>query len=223
MNNFKKIIIVGGGFAGVQAALSLSKNNSGDTKIILISNKPHFEYTPALYRVVTGKSPLEVCIQLSDIFKNKNVEIIIDKITKLDLEKKLLTGSKKKTYNYDQLVLALGSETSYYNTPGLKEMSFGFKSIEEALELKKHLHEIIIEAAGKSKIDKVKDLNLVIVGGGASGTELAGELVVYAKTLAKKFSVDPSYITVDLIQSPGELVPILPDDMSEKVLKAIRH
>ena len=64
--NEKNILVVGGGFGGVACALALAKNNPVHTKIMLISNKPHLEYTPALYRVVTGRPPLEVCIPLQE-------------------------------------------------------------------------------------------------------------------------------------------------------------
>ena len=84
----KKILIVGGGFAGVRCALDLAKKNLIDVDIALVSATPHFEYHAALYRVVTGRSPLEVCIQLSDIFKNKPVNLITDKIVKLDFKSK---------------------------------------------------------------------------------------------------------------------------------------
>ena len=67
----KKIVIVGGGFGGVRAALDLSKNISKDVKIVLISDKRHFEYYPSLYKIATGKSPLEVCMPLDEIFSTR--------------------------------------------------------------------------------------------------------------------------------------------------------
>ncbi|MBI4004986.1 FAD-dependent oxidoreductase, partial [Candidatus Roizmanbacteria bacterium] len=132
-----RIIIVGGGFAGVRVALDLAKYKNSNSKIVLISDTSHFEYHPALYRVVTGRSPLEVCIPLQDIFQGKNTEIVCDSITNVDISNHQLKGASGSTYHYDILILALGSETVYFNVPGLREYSFGFKSIQEALKLKR--------------------------------------------------------------------------------------
>ena len=75
-----KVVIVGGGFGGIRAALDLEKKVGDRAKIVLISDKPHFEYTPSLYRVVTGRSPLEVCVPLAEIFRGKRVEVIMDMV-----------------------------------------------------------------------------------------------------------------------------------------------
>lgn len=217
-SEIKKIIIVGGGFGGIRCALDLAKQNPNNAKAILISDKPHFEYHAALYRVVTGRSPLEVCIPLREVFEGKEVEVVEDTITKIDLKGRRLEGSSGSRYQFDYLVLTLGSETVYFNIPGLKEFSWGFKSITEALRLKKHLHQLF-EACKISSDDREDDIcrmHLVIVGGGASGLELAGELAVYTKELAKKHGVDPSTITIDLIEATPRLLPSLPEDISER-------
>jgi len=219
LSNIKKIVIVGGGFGGIYAALDLAKKKLPNTKITLISDEPHFEYHAALYRVVTGHSPLEVCIPLREIFEGKKIEVLEDDIVEVNLVEKLLRGSSRSRYSFDYLVLALGSETIYFNIPGLKEYSFGFKSIVEALKLKKHLHDLF-QACTISAEDQEEDvcrMHLVVVGGGASGVELAGELAVYTRKLAKKHRVDPSLITIDLIEAAPRLLPVLPEDVSERV------
>ena len=185
----------------------------------MVSDKPHFEYFPALYRVVTGRSPLEVCIPLRDIFHDKDIEVLEDSIVDVDLENKKLHGSSGSSYSFDSLVLALGSETDYFNIPGLQEFSLGFKSIQEALRLKEHLHEQF-EARVASDADRDEDVNrahIVIVGGGASGTELAGELVRYSKILAAKHEIDSSLIMIDLIEAAPRLLPAMPESVSMRV------
>ena len=209
----KKIVIVGGGFGGVKCALDLARKKIPNAKIILISNRTYFEYTPALYRVVTGKSPMGAGLPLRDIFKNKNVEVLIDTIVRVDLNGKTLEGISGSNYFFDFLVLALGSETTYFNIPGLKELSFGFKSINESLKLKKHLHNLFAA---------VLPIHIVIVGGGASGTELAGELAVYAKELAKNHNINSSLVNIDLIESASKLLPEFPEDFAEKVKDRLR-
>lgn len=218
-----RILIVGGGFGGVRAALDLAAANLPGVKIVLVSDKPHFEYHAALYRVVTGRSPLEVCIPLRDIFAGKNVEIVQDTISDIDLAGRTLQGASSARYKYDYLILALGSETSYFDIPGLREWSFGFKSISEALKLKRHLHEMFEELGSSEAKEKTRAANFVIVGGGASGTELAGELAVYTAKLARKHKVDGSFVTIDLVEAAPRLLPLLPESVSERVTARLRQ
>ncbi|OGZ35823.1 MAG: hypothetical protein A3A94_01550 [Candidatus Portnoybacteria bacterium RIFCSPLOWO2_01_FULL_43_11] len=219
----KKIIIVGAGFGGVRCALDLIAQKPPKTRIILISDKPHFEYNPTLYRAVTGRSPLEVCIPLEEIFKNKEIEVLEDFITEFDLKEKILKGKSGSRYSFDFLVLAMGSETAYFDIPGLKELSFGFKSIREALLLKKHFHELFTFYEKADLEEKVKAAHIVIVGGGATGVELAGELAVYTKRMAKNHNLDPSLITIDIIEAASRLLPALLKNISEKVESRLRE
>ncbi len=217
----KRILIVGGGFAGIKTALELSKKNLHDTTITLVSDKPHFEYHALLYRVLTGRSPLEVCIPLADIFKDKKVDIVQDFIVDADLKNKTLRGSSNSTYHYDILVLALGSEPSFFNTPGLKEMSYSINTIESTLKLKRHLHEIFLQCQRDNSEDKNCSAHIIIVGGGPTGVESAGELALYARQLANRHGVDPSFVTIDLIQSGNRLMPMLDAESSEAIRKRL--
>lgn len=214
--DIKNIVIIGGGFAGIKCALELSKKNLKNVNITLISKKQHFEYYPRIYRAVTGDSPFEVCICLSEIFLNKNINISIDEITNVDIKNNIIYGVKKK-YKYDDVVIALGSETVYFGIEGLAERAFGFKSIEEALTLRKHLHKMFDIYLSSNKEDIISQLHIVIVGGGPSGVELAGRLVSYMKDISKKHSVDNNFITIDLVESSSRLVPYLPEIISKKI------
>ncbi len=219
----KKIVIVGGGFGGIRAALDLAKLNPPHTRIILISDRRNFEYHAALYRVVTGHSPFEACIPLADIFRHTKVELVEDRITAVDIHDRKLTGNSDFRYEYDFLVLALGSETAYFNIPGLKELSFGFKSMSEALALKRHVHEVLTTCESGTTEEKVCAAHFVVVGGGASGTELAGELGHYAKKIAVTHKLDTSMITVDLIEAAARLVPSMPESFSRRVEARLRE
>jgi NADH dehydrogenase len=217
----KKIVIVGGGFGGIRCALDLAKKSPKDAKIILISDKSHFEYYPTLYKVIIGKSPIEVCIPLDEIFKGKNIEIIKDRISSVDTAGRMLTGESGSKYGFDYVVLALGSETAYFNVPGLPELSFSFKSINEALKLKRHLHELFNADQDIAREEAISNLHLLVVGGGATGTELAGDLFHYMRRLAKDHKIDPNMVTVDLIESAPRLLQALPEEVSYKVFRRL--
>ncbi len=204
-------------------ALALAKSKDERLKVRLVSDKAHFEYHGALYRLVTGNDPMEVCIPLSLIFKDKVVEVVEDRVDLVDVKKKVVKGESGSVYGYDFLVLAVGGETEYYGIPGLEKWAFGFKTINEALALKEHLHETMRMCAAEKDVEEKKcGAHVVVVGGGASGTELAAELVVYGKELAKKHGADPSLVVVNLVQSPRRLLPELPEKMSQRIEARVR-
>jgi NADH dehydrogenase len=211
-----RVVIVGGGFGGIRTALDLAKQGS-HFSITLVSDKAHFEYFPTLYRVVTGYSPAQAVIPFSEIFTGTNVDIIEDRVTRIDLAEKLVYGGLGSPYEYDTVVVALGSETGYFNIPGLPELSYGFKSIGEAERLKSHLQEVLTPVENAAPEQKTTAAHFIIVGGGPTGVELAGELTSYAKHLAKKRGFDPSFITVSLIEATPRLLPSMPETVSEKV------
>ena len=218
----KKILIVGGGFGGIRTALNLAKQKLPDVQITLISDRAHFEFHPALFRVVTGHAPEEVSISLADIFAGKNVTLVQDTITDVVPGEKMLTGASGAQYSYEYLVLGLGSETDYFNIPGLAELSFGFTTIDQALKLRHHLHDVFrrCHEEGTSEA-KVCDAHIVIVGGGATGTELAGELAVYLRQLAKQYDFEPSLVTLDLIEAAPRLLGVVPERMSRRIAERL--
>lgn len=221
----KRVVIVGGGFGGVATALRLAKKNNQDTKIILVSNKRHFEYTPALHRVVTGRSPLQVCIPMSEILGKMNIEFVEDSIIEVDIGGQVVVGESGTRYQYDYLVLSLGSQTAYFDISGLKKFSFGFKSICEALRLNTHIHSVFKECVKEecTEEEKLRLLHFVIVGAGATGTELAGDLSQYTRELARVHGVDPSFITIDLFDGAPRILPTFPENVAKRVSRRLRR
>lgn len=218
--NRPKVLIVGGGFGGVRVALDLAKRR--DLSVTLLSDKPHFEYQPALYRVATAMAPLGAVVPLSEIFRDKPVEVIEDRVVEVDPERKTVTGSSGKTYQYDFLVLALGSQVSYHGLSLLKPLTFCLKNVKDALRLYKHLDGLFSSMEKATDAQKVESGHVVIVGGGATGTELAGGLTADMRRLAKERKLDPSYVTVDLIDPGSRLVKELPEQISAKVQQRLR-
>jgi len=219
-----QVTIIGGGFAGIACALRLARFKIKNLNIRVISDNANFEYHAALYRVVTGKSPMEVCLPLHEIFASyPNIEYVDDRISNIDLDNKTLSGTSQSEYEFDYLILALGSQTSYYKIPGLDKHAFGFKTIHEAIKLKHHIQELFKFASNEDKDTILDDMRIVVVGGGPSGTELAGELAVYTHKLAQTYRINPTLISIDLIQSPNRLIPQSTQSLSKAVESKLRQ
>ena len=202
-----RVVIVGGGFGGVKAALSLANKKNIDVK--LISDQNYFEYHAALYRSATGRSPLEVTIPLKDFFEYaKNIEVIQDSITDIDSSSNLVIGESRSNYKYDKLIMAIGNVTEYYGIKGLNKFSYGIKTIHEALKLKREIHEQLIN----NNIER----NYVVVGAGASGVELSAELASYLKRVRKKHGVKKSF-RVELIEAQSKIMSRMPSEFSKKI------
>lgn len=217
----KRILIIGGGFGGIRTALDLAKQNIPNTEILLVTDKHHFEYTPALYKLATGRSPLEMCIPLGEIFRDGKVRFIIDTIKQGSLPEGTLLGESGSRYRYDYLVLALGAETTYFGIPGVAEHSYGIKSVNDALRLKRHMHDLFYSHQGLSKGALMAQFQFVIVGGGPSGVELAGKLREYARALADTHGIPQSFITIDILQAAPRLLPTMSEEVSRRALKRL--
>lgn len=130
------VTIVGGGFGGVKAALELAKDRTN--RITLISDKTDFQYYPALFSAATGHDHRQSWVPLEAIFEGKtNVTLVHDSITAIDTSAHLLTGSR--SYHYEDVILALGSVTTYFGIEGLDTYSYGIKSQDEIKRLQAHL------------------------------------------------------------------------------------
>lgn len=209
-----KITVVGGGFGGVKAALELAKNKRA--RITLISDRPDFQYYPALYSTATGHSHLQSWVPLGEIFAGlHNVEIVIDKVTKLDREQRVLTGESGTVYEYKKLILALGSVTTYFGIPGLDEYAFGIKSYDEIVRLKQHLLEQFMTPNGRDKY-------ILVIGGGPTGVELAAALGSYLKRLKSKYQQPGAKMTISLIEAAPRILPRMSEQASRRVTKRLR-
>ena len=147
----EQILIVGGGFAGIELARNLKNDiKNGLCEVTLVSSHGYFEYYPGVYRIMIGESPIQTKIHLSDILP-KNVKIIEDIINKIDPQNNKVIGVSGE-YSYDKLVLALGSVPNYFNIQGLENGVFNFKSTGDAVILRNHLHKLLLGA--KNEISK---------------------------------------------------------------------
>lgn len=211
----EKVVIVGGGFAGIAAAKELE--NNPNIEITLITNSLHFEYYPALYRILSGLSPAGVCLPYDTIFHNRNVEIVNDKIIDWDYENKKLIGESGSVYHFNYAILAFGTETVYFNVEGMSKFSYSFKSINEALRIKNHLHQIFRDSASGTLEDEKSALDIVVVGAGATGVEVAADMAIYAKELAKNHGLDFGLANIILYEAGPRIFGQAPEFFSKKV------
>ncbi len=208
-----KVVIVGGGFAGIAAVQRLNKTHAR-CDITLVTKQDAFEYYPGLYKLVTGALAMEVSVPYSVMKRFRGVSIEKGVFTSVDPARQVVILEDGKEIPYDYLVLALGSETNYFNIAGLPDLSYSFKSVREALRLKRHFCDIFGVALALPKDEAVAKLHTVIVGGGPSGVELAGDLMHYLRELAQEIGVDPSFVTIDLIEAGSRVLPMLPENVS---------
>lgn len=218
--NQKKVVVIGGGFGGVAAAKELSKHKN--IAVTLITKNPFFEYYPALYKLVTGALAIEVCVPYEKIFRNGKVSVTEGEYVSYDASQKVVTLADGRTYSYDYLVLAMGSETNFFTIPGIEEFAFSFKSAQEALALKQHFIDLLQMSKDVSKDDLVKRFHVTVVGGGPSGVELAGDITTYLRRMTRCYHIDPSFVTVDLIESNPRVLPVLPEAVSQRAEARLR-
>jgi NADH dehydrogenase len=209
----QKVLILGGGFGGVKAALELAEHDH--FTITLISDQTDFRYYPKLYHTATGGDPMAASIPLTEIFAGKKVNLIHDTAIKLDRKQKKVICHSKKSFSYDILIIALGVITNYFGIKGLKEYSYSIKTQQDAQRLHNHLHQLIVEK-------KQPDLNYVIIGGGATGVELAGALPSYLRRIMSKHNLPSMPVRIDLVEAESRLMPRMPRSYSYAIQKRLR-
>ncbi len=167
--------------------------------------------TPALYGTATGRSHLQSWVPLGTVFSGKlNIDVVIDSVTNINPVKKQLKSSNGNTYEYENLILALGSVTTYFGIEGLDHYAYGIKSEDEIKKLKHHLYQEMAE-------QRVNEKRYVIVGGGPTGVELAAALGTYLKYLAKRYRLPHHKIRITLVEAAPRLLPRMHPKTSAKV------
>jgi NADH dehydrogenase len=211
--NKHKVLIVGGGFAGIKAALELREHEAFE--VTLLSNNTDFSYYPTLYHTATGGLRAQSFIPLKEIFTDKRVRFVLGTAKTLDREKKIVRTGDSRKFHYDTLILALGSKTNYFGIPGLAEHSYGIKSAEEIARFKRHLHEQLLD-------DRNPELNYIIVGGGPTGIELAGALPEYIRAVRRNHKLPRRALHIDLVEAGPRLLPRCSKATSRAVTKRLR-
>lgn len=214
MTQKQKVLIVGGGFGGLKAALDMSRHDS--LAVTLVADQPNFRYYPSLYRAAVGGKTEASSIPLKEIFSGRKVKIIYGQAEKLDRSNKVIQLQGGKQISYDILVIAIGVVTNYFGIKGLAENSFGIKTLEDAVRLRDHIHDQLTQ-------NQRPDLNYVVIGGGPTGVELAGELPFFIKHIMHRHGISDTKINVDLVEAAPRLMPRMPRAYSTASARRLRR
>lgn len=214
----KKVIVIGGGFAGF-SAVKILKNQKG-IHVTLIDRRNHHLFQPLLYQVaMAGLNPSEISIPLRSYFsKYRNVNVLMAEVNQIDLEEKKIKFDNQ-WLDYDYLLIACGAKHFYFGNDEWEEYAPGLKTLEQATEIRRRIL-LAFELAEKEKNEKKKQeyLTFVIVGGGPTGVEMAGAIAEMARhTLYKDYkSANLKETRVVLVEAGPRILNMFPEKLSRK-------
>lgn len=214
----KNIVIIGGGFCGLNAAKRLAqklKSNSSKAKeyqIVLINKTDVHVYHSDLYEISAAYSKkitqaclsaLEdsVCIKIHETTDRYGIKFLQRTVKSINTKEKTVTLTNRKEIPYEYLVVAAGSITNYYNIPGLEEKAYPLKNLQDALALNCHVDQFFHDQWKKKE---QKEVSIVIGGGGATGVEYACEIVGHLSKLSSKYHFDPQSVQLSIIDGDGQ-------------------
>ncbi|MGO9085422.1 MAG: NAD(P)/FAD-dependent oxidoreductase [Candidatus Sulfotelmatobacter sp.] len=219
-----RVVIVGAGFGGLNAARALAR---APVQITIIDRKNHHNFQPLLYQVATaGLSPGEIAAPIRSIFRAyKNVEVLMAEVTGFDLDRHIVRTPEVEV-PYDYLIVAAGASHTYFGHDDWEPLAPGLKTIEDALEIRRRVL-LTFELAERQAAagEPATPLNFVIVGAGPTGVELAGTLAEICRhALAHDFrSIDPTRAHIVLIEGGPRVLPSYPEDLSRSAQEQLRR
>jgi NADH dehydrogenase len=220
--NETRVVVIGAGFGGLEAARNLAKL---PLRVTVIDRKNHHTFQPLMYQVATaGISPAEIAAPIRWILRgHKNVEVLLGEVIGFDLSQKLVKLADLDI-PYDYLVVAAGARHSYFGHDEWAPLAPGLKTIEDALEIRRRVL-LAFELAERATLagEPEPPLNFVIVGGGPTGVELAGTLAEIAKmVLQDEFAtIDPKLTRIILLEGGPRILPAYPPDLSASAVRQL--
>jgi NADH:ubiquinone reductase (H+-translocating) len=223
MEEKHRVVVLGGGFGGLNAAQKLKR---APVDVILIDRRNFHLFQPLMYQVATGSlSPGEIAAPLRGVLsKQKNTQVLLGEAADIDPDAKRVILRDGGVFPYDSLIVATGSQTSYYGNDAWREWAPSLKSVEEATAIR---HKILyaFECAERStnEEDARAWLTFVIVGAGATGMELAGALAEIAnETLKNDFRrINPREARIILMEASPRVLNTFPEDLSVTAEKLV--
>ena len=221
----KKVVIVGAGFAGMNAAQKLGKRK--DLEITILDRRNHHLFQPLLYQVaMAGLSPADISVPIRSVFKKfRNVRTLLTEVTDIDrAQKRVITTNGD--FDYDYLILGCGAEHSYFGKPEWEDFAPGLKTLEQATEIRRRVL-VAFERAESAPTPAAAApwLTFVVVGGGPTGVELAGSIGEITRfTLSEDFrAIDPTRTKVILVEAGPRILTAFPEDLAARALKNLRE
>src|SRR5690349_12481607 len=218
-----RVVILGGGFGGLRAARMLKR---APVEITLIDRRNFHLFQPLLYQVATGSlSPGEVAAPLRGVLgRQKNTRVLLGDVDDIDPVAKRVLLADGASFDYDFLIAAAGSQTSYYGHDEWQKWAPGLKSVEEATTLR---HKILYAFEVAERLDDPADrrawLTFTVVGAGPTGVELAGAIGEIARqTLRHDFrSIDPEDAQIILLDASPRVLIAFPEDLAHKAVLSL--
>lgn len=223
-DNLPRVVVIGAGFGGLQAARLLAKL---PVRVTVVDRKNHHTFQPLLYQVATaGISPGEIAAPIRWILRGrKNVAVLLGEVVGVDLERRLVNLPDLEI-PYDYLIVAAGARHSYFGHDEWEPLAPGLKTVEDALEIRRRVL-LAFELAERQALagGPALPLNFVIVGGGPTGVELAGTLAEIARrVLHDEFvSIDPKRTRILLLEGGPRILPAYAPDLSKSAQRQLER
>jgi NADH:quinone reductase (non-electrogenic) len=219
-----RVVILGGGFGGLSAALGLKR---APVQVTLIDRRNYHLFQPLLYQVATGSlSPANIASPLRTILKqHKNTRVLLAAATGIDVANRRVILSDG-AIEYDTLVVATGSSHQYFGHDEWEQYAPGLKTVEDATDMRRRILLAFETAERETDPEKLRALmTFVIVGGGPTGAELAGALAEIANdTLRYDFrNIDPSQAKIILVEGTDRVLPAYPPKLSAAAQRMIER
>lgn len=222
----QKVLILGAGYAGIEAALTLQKKKrkTDDIEITIIDKNSYHTLLTELHEVAGNRIDEDaVIVPLKDIFAYTDVKVVKDEIKDIDLKNNKLISDTKE-YQYDYLIFAVGSEPNYYGIPGMEEHAFPLWSFKDAVAIREHIKDCFHKA---SRTDDPKTrkalLTFVVGGGGFTGVETIGEIAHWVKSLCREYNIERDEVDLKLIEALPKILSNLKEKNINKVMKYLTN
>jgi NADH dehydrogenase len=220
-----RIVIIGGGFAGVHAAKSLAHL---PVDVTVFDRRNHHTFQPLLYQVALAVlSPADIAQPIRTILRHQpNTEVLMDEVVGIDVKTRTVVLASGSQVGYDYLALATGATHSYFGRPDWAPLAPGLKTIEDATEIRRRVL-LAFELAERQMVEHGwhPPLNFVVVGGGPTGVELAGAISDIAQLYMKHDfrHIDPAKSRVLLLEGSPRVLAAYPPDLSAKAETTLRE
>ena len=224
----KRVVIIGGGFAGIAAAHAL---RHADAEVMLIDRRNHYIFQPLLYQVATAVlSPAEIAAPIRQLeAKQPNVSVLLAEVTGIDVASRTIEaatpGAGVLKIAFDYLVVATGMRPSYFGHDEFARYAPGLKSLGDAETIRaKILSAFELAATTEDEDERARQMTFVLVGAGPSGVELAASLAHLVKvTLRGNFHrIDPTKASIILLDAGKRVLPTFAESLSRRVSKRLK-